>query len=194
MELLAFCLVSYLVGSVNFSILAFMLAGRGDPRHLFSGNPGTVNTYRVLGLGRAVAVLCLDLGRGLLIALLSQWLFNTPWALVLGCLSVVLGNFYPAFHDFRGGKGVATTLGFYLVVDAVATLLVVTGWIAIVYFGRRASVGSLLAMLAYPIILVAQNAPAWKIAFAATVLAVIVYRHWGNVKRLFIGKEPLIRR
>ena len=194
MELLALCLVSYLAGSVNFSILAFMLAGRGDPRLLFSGNPGTVNTYRALGLGWAIAVLCLDLGRGALIALAAQGLFNTPWALVLGCLALLLGNFLPAFHDFRGGKGVATALGFYLVVDAVAALLVGAGWIVIVYLGRRASVGSILAMVAYPIILAVRNAPHWKIAFAVAVLAVIVYRHWGNVKRLFIGKEPLVRR
>ena len=194
MELLAFCLVSYLAGSVNFSILAFVLAGRGDPRHLFSGNPGTVNTYRALGLGWAIAVLCLDLGRGLLVALAAQGLFDTPWALVLGCLSVLVGNFYPAFHDFRGGKGVATALGFYLVLDAVSTLLVGAGWIVVVYLTRRASVASLLALTAYPIILAAQNAPAWKIAFAVAVLAFIVYRHWENVKRLFTGKEPLVRR
>jgi glycerol-3-phosphate acyltransferase PlsY len=194
MELLALCLLAYLAGSVNFSILAFMLAGRGDPRHLFSGNPGTVNTYRALGLAWALGVLLLDLGRGLLVALAAQGLFHTPWVLVLASFSVLLGNFYPAFHDFRGGKGVATTLGIYLVVDATAALLVGSGWIVIVYLTRRASVGSLLAMIAYPIILTAQNAPDWKIAFAVAVLAAIVYRHWENLKRLFSGKEPLVRR
>ncbi len=194
MELLALCLLAYLAGSVNFSILAFMLAGRGDPRHLFSGNPGTVNTYRALGLAWALSVLSLDLGRGLLVALAAQGLFHTPWALVLASFSVLLGNFYPAFHDFRGGKGVATALGFYLVVDATAALLVGAGWIVIVYLTRRASVGSLLAMIAYPVILAAQNAPDWKIAFAVAVLAAIVYRHWENLKRLFSGKEPLVRR
>ena len=127
-------------------------------------------------------------------ALAAQGLFNTPWALVLGCLCVLLGNIYPAFHDFRGGKGVATALGFYLVVDAVSTLLVGAGWIVVVYLTRRASVASLLALTAYPIILVAQNAPAWKIAFAGAVMVVIVYRHRENVKRLFTGKEPLVRR
>jgi len=193
MELLAFCLVAYLAGSVNFSILAFMLAGRGDPRHLFSGNPGTVNTYRALGLGWALGVLGCDLGRGALVALAAQGLFDTPWALVLGSLSVLLGNLYPAFHDFRGGKGVATALGFYLVVDPIAALLVGAGWILIVYLGRRASVGSLLAMIAYPILLAVRDAPDWKIAFAAAVMAVIIYRHWKNVKRLFTGKEPLVR-
>jgi glycerol-3-phosphate acyltransferase PlsY len=194
MELLALCLVAYLAGSVNFSILAFMLAGRGDPRHLFSGNPGTVNTFRALGPGWALGVLCFDLGRGALVALAAQGLFNTPWALVLGSLAVLLGNFYPAFHDFRGGKGVATALGVYLVVDPIAALLVGGGWILIVYLGRRASVGSLLAMIAYPIILAARDAPDWKVAFAAAVAAVIIYRHWANVKRLFSGKEPLVRR
>jgi len=194
MELLALCLVAYLAGSVNFSILAFMIAGRGDPRHLFSGNPGTVNTYRALGLGWALGVLGCDLVRGALVALAAQELFDTPWALVLGSLSVLLGNFYPAFHDFRGGKGVATALGVYLVVDPVAALLVGAGWIVIVYLSRRASVGSLLAVIAFPLVLAAREAPDWKIAFAAAVMAVILYRHWGNVKRLFTGKEPLVRR
>lgn len=194
MELLALCLLAYLAGSVNFSILAFMLAGRGDPRHLFSGNPGTVNTYRVLGLGWALSVLCLDLGRGFLVALAARELFSTPWSLVLASFSVLLGNFYPAFHDFRGGKGVATALGFYLVVDAVAALLVGAGWILIVYLTRRASVGSLLAITAYPVVFAARDASAWQIAFALAVMVAIVYRHWSNVKRLFSGKEPLFRR
>jgi glycerol-3-phosphate acyltransferase PlsY len=194
MELLAFCLVAYLAGSVNFSILAFLLAGREDPRHLFSGNPGTVNTYRVLGLGWALGVLCLDLGRGLLVALAAQSLFHTPWALVLGGISVLVGNFYPAFHDFLGGKGVATALGLYLMVDALSALLVGAVWFVLVFLTRRASVGSLLAMAAYPIVLAAREAPTWKIAFSVLVLALIVYRHWKNVKRLFSGKEPLVRR
>jgi glycerol-3-phosphate acyltransferase PlsY len=104
----------YLAGSVNFSILLFRLLGRDDPRKGFSANPGTTNVYRQAGPLWALLVLFLDLGRASALAYVS--LRVLPPVLLPWCaFFLLLGNIYPAFHGFKGGKGVANYLGYTLV-------------------------------------------------------------------------------
>ncbi len=200
--LVGFPLAAYVIGSTPFGVL--IARGHGmDLRKVGSGNVGATNVARALGKKWGYLCFFLDVAKGLVPTLAAALLLGGQrgfptllhQAAWLGAgFGAIAGHVFSFYLRFRGGKGVATALGFYLVVDAVSTLLVGAGWIVVVYLTRRASVASLLALTAYPIILAAQNAPAWKIAFAVAVLAVIVYRHWGNVKRLFTGKEPLVRR
>jgi acyl phosphate:glycerol-3-phosphate acyltransferase len=107
--------VAYVAGSVNFSILVFRFTGREDPRQHGSGNPGATNIYRQAGLGWAAGVLLLDMARAVAVALLAVTLlpvWQVPWV----GLALIMGNHWPLFHRFRGGKGVANYLGFTLVV------------------------------------------------------------------------------
>ncbi|MBC2711578.1 MAG: glycerol-3-phosphate acyltransferase [Desulfosarcina sp.] len=102
---------AYVAGSVNFSILAFRLTGREDPRGHGSGNPGATNVYRQAGIGWAVAVLLSDMGRAVAVALVANTLlpfWQVPWV----GLGLILGNRFTCFHGFKGGKGVANYLGF----------------------------------------------------------------------------------
>ncbi|GAB6905855.1 Glycerol-3-phosphate acyltransferase [Desulfosarcina cetonica] len=102
---------AYVAGSVNFSILAFRFTGREDPRRHGSGNPGATNVYRQAGPAWAAAVLLLDMLRAMGMAFLAvHWLplAQVPWV----GLGLVLGNRFPCFHGFKGGKGVANYLGF----------------------------------------------------------------------------------
>lgn len=106
---------AYMTGSVNFSILAFRFTGRDDPRQHGSGNPGATNVYRQAGLAWAAAVLLLDMGRAMAVALLATILlpvWQVPWV----GLGLIMGNRWPLFHRFRGGKGVANYLGFTVVI------------------------------------------------------------------------------
>lgn len=102
---------AYLAGSVNFSILAFTVTGRDDPRGYGSGNPGATNVYRQAGIGWAVAVLLLDVGRAIAVAMVAKAML-TAWQVPWIGLGLILGNRFPCFHGFRGGKGVANYLGF----------------------------------------------------------------------------------
>ena len=107
--------VAYAAGSVNFSILVFRFTGRKDPRHHGSGNPGATNVYRQAGIGWAATVLLLDMGRAVVVALVAKTLlpfWQVPWV----GLGLVLGNRFPCFHGFKGGKGVANYLGFTLAI------------------------------------------------------------------------------
>ena len=99
-------LFAYLAGSINFAIIFFKLAGKEDPRLSFSGNAGTTNVYRQAGILWAAVVFLLDIGRALAVAVIASYFLKThllPWA----GFFLVLGNSFPCFHGFRGGRGVA---------------------------------------------------------------------------------------
>ena len=123
-------LFAYLAGSVNFAIIFFKLTGRGDPRLSYSGNAGTTNVYRQAGMVWATIIFLLDIGRALLVALIALYYLKPtliPWA----GFFLVLGNSYPCFHGFRGGKGVANYLGFTMIVAPWAALAAAMIWLMI---------------------------------------------------------------
>ena len=118
---------AYLTGSVNFSILLFKLLKKGDPRDRFSGNAGATNVYRQAGPAWAFSVLLLDLARAMTVAWMAfRWL-PPPWVPWIA-FTLILGNRYPLFHGFRGGKGVANYLGFSAYFSPVAALLATGAW------------------------------------------------------------------
>lgn len=137
---------SYLLGSINFSVLILRLFGKGDPRKWSSGNPGTFNVYRKYGVSWAAAVFLLDIGRATGLA-----------AVALRCLSLdlvawiafalILGNRFPVFHRFRGGKGVAGFLGFTLIVAPFFAVAAAGCWVVVYRILRQAYVGSFAMVL-----------------------------------------------
>jgi len=142
--------VCYLAGSINFSIIVFRLTGRGDPRDAFSGNPGMTNVYRQCGLPMAVLVLILDMGRSILVAILAVATLSPHWVPWAG-FGLILGNRYPCFHGFRGGKGVANYLGFTLYLSPIAAVLSALVWLLLFAFLRKPFLGSfgMVAVLAF---------------------------------------------
>lgn len=123
------CFVAYLAGSVNFAIIFFKLAGKADPRLSFSGNAGTTNVYRLAGLMWAAIIFLLDIGRAIAVAALSVYYLAAPFVPWAGFF-LVLGNSFPCFHGFRGGKGVANYLGFSAYVAPWSALLACIIWLA----------------------------------------------------------------
>ncbi len=137
---------TYLIGSINFSILLFKITGKDDPRAGHSGNPGVTNVYRQAGMAAASFVLALDLSRALLVAYLGARLFSRELIDWLG-FALILGNRYPCFHGFQGGKGVANFLGFTLgLAPAWAGISALT-WLAVRAFVTTTFIPS-LAMVA----------------------------------------------
>ena len=127
MQLVILFITAYTVGSVNFSILLFKYLGKGDPRNHFSGNAGVMNVYRQSGFLPAALVLVLDLLRSMAIGLIS--LLALPADFVPWCgLALILGNSFPCFHNFSGGKGIANYLGFTSMVSPVSALVSMIAW------------------------------------------------------------------
>ena len=176
--------IAYLAGSINFSIIVFRMTGRGDPRDAFSGNPGMTNVYRQSGWPTAAMVLLLDVGRSVLVAMLAvHWLAGTwvPW---IG-LALIVGNRYPCFHGFRGGKGVANYLGFSLYNVPSAVPAAAVAWLLSFALVRKPFVGSFLMVAILAWASAAHCAyQAWCSAGALTTALFIVYSHRGNIIEL----------
>jgi glycerol-3-phosphate acyltransferase PlsY len=123
-------LFAYLAGSVNFAIIFFKMTGKEDPRRSFSGNAGTTNVYRQAGYFWATVILLLDIGRALVVAAIAVHYLEGQY-LTWACFFLVLGNSFPCFHGFRGGKGVANYLGFTALIAPWAALIASTIWLVV---------------------------------------------------------------
>jgi acyl phosphate:glycerol-3-phosphate acyltransferase len=135
MKFLFAAIFAYLLGSVNFAIVLFRLLGKEDPRESFSGNAGTTNVYRLAGPVWAAVVLLLDVARAIIIGLIAKHGLTpgqVPWA----GLALVMGNRYPIFHGFQGGKGVANYLGFSVVITPAGAAVSAVAWV-LVYVVKR---------------------------------------------------------
>jgi glycerol-3-phosphate acyltransferase PlsY len=188
--------LAYLLGSIPFAILVSRVAGLADPRTIGSGNPGATNVLRSGNKKAALATLFLDAFKGWLAVWLASefgWRFgmgDTGTAAV--ALAVFVGHLYPVFFHFKGGKGVATALGVLLAIAwwlGLATLVV---WVVVAAIWRYASLASIVAAVAAPLI---ETLATGFDAFAAAIVAMgllIVYRHRHNIAKLAAGKESRI--
>ena len=176
--------VAYLAGSINFPIILFRLTGRSDPRASFSGNPGTTNVYRQAGPAWAVLILLLDFGRAIGTAWMAGTLLSgalVPWV----GLALILGNRYPCFHGFKGGKGVANFLGFFAMLAGLSTVFALLAWV--IGFGliRKPFIASffLVSVLGFLVVRTCENSPV-AIAGTVTTVAFVIYNHRQNVIEL----------
>ena len=137
------CLLAYVAGSINASILILKRRTKQDPRTLHSKNAGTSNVNRILGWKWAGLVLITDVGKAFLVAAAASRFLSVPTALWAGFF-LLLGNRFPCFHRFQGGKGVAHFIGFSLFLTPLFTLLALAGWCVGYLFFRHAFAGSMV--------------------------------------------------
>lgn len=188
--LLAALVGGYLLGSIPFGLILTRLAGHGDIRKVGSGNIGTTNVLRAGGKGLAALTLLLDAGKGAAAVLLAGiWGPDMQLAAALGA---VLGHMLPVWLAFRGGKGVATTLGVLLALAWPIGVAACATWLAVALVLRYSSASALLAVAAAPLY-------AWlfrrdlQLVELCVILAILVWiRHHANIRRLIAGKEPKI--
>lgn len=180
----------YLLGSIPFGLLLSRLAGYGDIRRIGSGNIGATNVLRTGNKGLALATLLLDGGKGAAAALIAGALAVEPAALVAAG-AAVLGHNFPVWLGFRGGKGVATTLGVLLAVAWPAGLAACAVWLLMAYVCRISSLAALAALAAAPLLMLAfADGP--HAALATGLAALGFARHHANIARLLRGTEPRI--
>ena len=181
--------LAYFIGSVNFSILLFKILGKEDPRKGFSGNPGTTNVYRQAGLLWAALVLLLDMGRAVATAWVAVRYLDDmliPWSGFL----LVLGNRFPCFHDFKGGKGVANYLGFSTVLSPIAAGVSALAWLGVQALTKLpflASFAMVIVLGTGTILAFPENGP----AIFGTILTVvfILINHKKNVWEFIQSKK-----
>ena len=183
-------LIAYLAGSVNFSLLMFKAFGKDDPREHSSKNPGVVNVYRQAGIVWAGMVLLADIFRACGVACLALWLCSLaylPWC----ALFLLIGNRYPLFHGFRGGKGVANYLGFTVLVVPWAAALAAVVWVVIYSITRQPFLGS------FGMIAVLSIGLSWRSGYhpsavlgTIVITVFIIYAHRTNIRNLFSPEKP----
>lgn len=193
-------LVAYLIGSVNFSVIISKRIAGFDVRERGSGNAGTTNMLRSVGKGPAALTLILDIAKGLvaiLIAFLIGKISDEANAAVLAQLAgffVVLGHTFPVFFGFKGGKGVATSLGVLLCINPLIGLICLVFALAVMAFTRMVSLGSIMAAILFPVLtlFIKDNyiADGYTYVFFGIAMAVLViFNHRSNLKRIYTGKE-----
>ena len=188
------CVLAYLLGSLATAIFVSRALGLPDPRAAGSRNPGATNVLRLGGKKAAVLTLLGDLVKGLLPVVAARWAGLSDWSVALVALSTFLGHLYPIYFRFRGGKGVATTLGILLAVAPPLGLATLATWLLVFVAGRVSSLSALIATIAAPVyawFLLPQT----SLRVLVIVLALwVLWRHRSNVQRLLSGQEAAFRR
>ena len=174
-------LASYLAASVNFSIILFRILNKGDPRDHFSGNAGTVNVTRQLGKRWGLLILLLDMARAGGIALVGTRVLPAAFVPVLGFLLVV-GNQRPLFHRFRGGKGVASYLGFTAFISPVLAVGACLAWVLAYGLFRQPFIGSFFMVTVLGLGTIILYSCTWPATIGAGLtMALIFEAHRTNI-------------
>ena len=184
-------LLGYLAGSVPF---AFLLARRAgiDVRVVGSGNVGAANVMRATGVGRAIAVMALDVAKGAAAVAIAQLTSGGAALAAMSGTAAIVGHIYPVWLKFHGGKGVAVAAGVFAVLTPMATAFALVMFVVTVWLTRYVSLGSVAATLALPPAAWLIGAPAGVVSAASGSAALILFRHRANLRRLREGTERRI--
>lgn len=198
-------LASYLIGSIPTAYIFGKVIKGIDIRKLGSGNVGATNAMRVLGKKAGITVLLLDIFKGFSVVvflgdLLSPKITVVPdeaIRLILGLCSIC-GHNWTVFLNFKGGKGVATTIGVILglsvkIAGLKLILAVLLTWLLVFLITRIVSISSVVSAVALPVYLVIFKQSKILIIFGVLLAVFIVIRHTSNLKRLIQGKEPRLK-
>ena len=182
---------AYLIGSIPFGLLLARLTGKGDLRKVGSGNIGATNALRAGGKKLAAGTLILDMTKGF-VAVFAAYVCFGPDIAFFTSIAVVLGHLFPVWLHFRGGKGVATTMGVLLGLSWVTGLATLAIWITVALTLRYSSLAALVSVAAAPLLGLYLGEP--QVAGIAIFLTVLVWaRHTSNIRRLLRGDESRIR-
>ena len=182
-------LAAYLIGAIPIGFLVARAAAGTDIRRSGSGNIGATNVLRTLGKGPAVLTLLGDIVKGYLAVSAARAIGTEAWAGAGGAVATVVGNCWPVFLAFRGGKGVATGLGAFLALIPWAVGPAAVMWLAVTSLSRYISLASIVGCLSLPVGAALLGYPRHSVAAAAMVALIITWRHRENIVRLARGTE-----
>ena len=195
-------IIAYAIGSINFSVLISKKMAGFDVREKGSGNAGSTNMLRSVGKKAAALTLLCDILKGvvaILIALIAGKIVKNVDRAVLVQIAgilVVVGHTFPIFFEFKGGKGVATSLGVILMINWKIGLICLVFALAIMAFSRMVSMGSVGAAILFPVLILFINtncivqASGMKYFIFSVILAVmVIFNHRANIKRIANGTE-----
>lgn len=196
--LLAAIALGYLLGAIPFGVVVARVAGGEDPRGVGSQRTGATNVVRTLGVGWGLVVGLLDVGKGLVAAAAGAAIgggvgLAPEWVAAGSCVAAVTGHIRSVFIGFRGGRGVATAAGGFLVLVPVALLFVIPIIGVVVAATRYVSLGSVVGAASAPLVVAVmwwtERASLADVAYAGVVGVLIILAHADNLARLRAGTE-----
>lgn len=190
-------IIAYAIGSINFAVIFSRKIAGFDVREKGSKNAGTTNMLRTVGKKAALITLLCDIAKGI-VAILIAMLIAKIWEgldanllkYIAGFMAI-LGHTFPIFFEFRGGKGVATSIGVLLLLDWKIGLACVIFGVIIIAITKMVSVGSLLAAILFPIltVLMQENLSIWSILISFLIAILVIFNHRANIERIKNGTE-----
>ena len=184
-------LVAYLLGSIPTGYLLFRWKGGGDIRREGSGNIGATNVMRTGGKTIGILTFALDVAKGAMAVLAARAIAASPWDAAAAFASVA-GHCFPVFLRFKGGKGIATGCGAYAVLAPIPMAVALAVFTAAAFLTRIVSVGSILAGLTLPLMILWLRPEPPLIASVAAAVILAIGRHHANIRRLVAGREHRI--
>lgn len=186
-------IVAYLIGSIPFGYLIVRGKIGADIRETGSGGTGATNVSRRAGKVAGVLTLVLDALKGAAAVFIAARLTHSNSVIAASAIAVLIGHIFPMWLGFRGGKGVATGAGVFLVLAPAALLYAGFLFLAVVVLTRYVSLGSIVAAATIPLFVWVQNGPRPVLIAAVLGALLIVFAHRGNIGRLAHGTEARIR-
>lgn len=190
MNYIFIALISYFLGNISFAYILGKLFTNKDVRDYGSGNAGATNAIRTFGKKIGIMVFIGDVLKGVVAVLLGRSLGGQNGAYLAGAL-VIIGHNWPVLLNFKGGKGVATTIGVMIFVHPFLTLICVVLGVIIIVITRTVSMGSIFGMALAPVVAIVFVKPFdfGLLLFCIFIAGMSIFRHKSNIKRLLEGKE-----
>ncbi len=187
-----FALASYLLGAFPTGYILFRVFEKKDVRGFGSGATGATNILRLKGWTYALPVAMIDILKGLLPAFLAMKIFGDTRLAAVSASLAVFGHCYPVYIGFKGGKGVATAAGAMFSLALAPSFCSLTVFVVIIAWTRYVSLGSILAVVLFPVFVFLFRGPDELTVLSLPILFIILIRHWSNMKRLVRGQERKI--
>lgn len=192
-------IIAYVIGSINFSVIISRRIAGFDVREKGSKNAGSTNMLRTIGKRAAAMTLVCDVLKGLVAIFIAfvagKIISSTDQALLvqIAGIAVVIGHTFPIFFEFRGGKGVATSLGIILIINWRIGLICLVFALLMMAFSKMVSAGSVSAAILFPVltIFIGTNyiVEGNYFIFSVILAAIVLFNHRGNIKKILNGTE-----
>lgn len=181
--------IAYLLGSISFGMIVAKLKGGPNLREVGSKNTGATNVLRVMGVKTGLIVFVLDILKALIACIIGRCWMGLNGAMVAG-LAVVIGHNWPCFFQFKGGKGVASTLAVMLMTFPIPACICYVIAIALILYTRYVSLGSITLAALFAVMVIATNWANWPVIIWVLIISgLLIWRHHANIGRLIKGNE-----
>ncbi len=195
-NLIIIAILCYLIGSVSFAYIFTKISGFGDVRNIGSGNVGATNVLRTGNKKLAFVVLLLDILKGFLPLIILKNYFSANSAEIIVCSIAsltILGHLFPIWLKFKGGKGVATYIGYSFAIDYIFGLIFIFSWLLIALIKKYSSLASIISLIILPLYMYVIQSNKDINLLLSLISTIIIIKHYPNILRLFNKTENKIK-